>query len=422
MANRDHTRLLRTSVQEWNVWRKVNPTHRPDLHAANLRGAVLTGANLRGADCRDADFREATCLEADFRGATFRKAVLKNAIFDGADLTGANFRRAFLQGVSLKNAVINNCVMNFTRLEGADLSGAHIRGADIYKTTFTDAVLVNVDFAKSSISNVAFQRTRLRGSDFSRVKLHDIIFDHADLSDTRGFDTSKMSGQNRIDNATLRQSGTLSMRLLLGFGLDENVVVSREAKAISIAFRREVWAQLLPIESALAATLGDKFTIEKQSDGVTITLESPELLQSALDAVLPVLASLHVAAPGEIVSVTSELQGINPQLLAPTNLQDQLAYLVQRFDEEMPADRRKLTNKEELAVKLVESGFRGAVAEWLRRWLESPSNASSRIFAKEVFLRFKRYLFAAKEIENIPRLRANSDTRQLVNVQDPMQE
>ena len=49
MANQEHLQMLKRGVEAWNKWRKGNGyITRPDLRAADLWEASLSGADLRG--------------------------------------------------------------------------------------------------------------------------------------------------------------------------------------------------------------------------------------------------------------------------------------------------------------------------------------------------------------------------------------
>ena len=82
-----------------------------DLHATNLRGAILEGVNLTGAN-----LAEAKCLWADLRRANLTEANLREADLAFADLSGANLTRATCSWEDLTKA----------NLKGANLTGAEI--------------------------------------------------------------------------------------------------------------------------------------------------------------------------------------------------------------------------------------------------------------------------------------------------------
>jgi TIR domain/Pentapeptide repeats (8 copies) len=121
MANPEHLVQIKRGPVSWDTWRRKNPTIRPDLSRADLRGANLLMAQLVLAD-----FIEADLSGADLRGAHLNEAQLVLADLGGADLRGADLRGAHLDCAHLHLA-------NF---HGADLDGADLDGADIRNTLF----------------------------------------------------------------------------------------------------------------------------------------------------------------------------------------------------------------------------------------------------------------------------------------------
>jgi uncharacterized protein YjbI with pentapeptide repeats len=96
MADKTQLAMLKSGVNEWNVWRTAHADLHPDLSDAHLHGLDLIGANLAGADLRKADLRGANLSDASLtgarlEGATFFKAVLDRADISGANLVGAQF-------------------------------------------------------------------------------------------------------------------------------------------------------------------------------------------------------------------------------------------------------------------------------------------------------------------------------------------
>jgi len=409
MTSDDQIKLLRKSTSEWNAWRTSNTNSRPDLHNADLSCADLANANLRGVVLRKAILKGAKCTNADLRGAVLFKANLEGAVFDKADLTGVELSRAALEGVSFADACLDNSTIVSVDLRRANFIRARMRKAVIRRVRVHGSNFADAHFAKSTISDARFMGSVMRNADFTGVRLSKVHFSDVDLSDARGLETIKHFGPSTLDKGTRTRSGQLSLKFLFDMGQDEKVVVTHARKAVHIAFKRELWAQLVPLEHALAAALGDKFSISKQSDAITVMLADPDLIQVALDAVLPVLAGIEAAVPGEIIKVATELKGLDPNILEAARLHDQLAYLIERFDEEMPPERLRLTGRQQAVVGLVENGFRGVVASWLKRWFEAPEDAPPKRFVRQTYSRFKRFLFAAKEISDMPTLVAHCD-------------
>jgi uncharacterized protein YjbI with pentapeptide repeats len=80
MADPSHLDILKEGVEAWNEWRTQNPSITPDLTAAHLLMADLSGANLSHAN-----LSEAMLAQADLT-----RANLTDANLSGADLTAAN--------------------------------------------------------------------------------------------------------------------------------------------------------------------------------------------------------------------------------------------------------------------------------------------------------------------------------------------
>ena len=89
MANKEHLKILKKGVKEWNHWRESNPDEEPDLVGANLKGKNLIEANFSNANLQGASLNG-----ADLAGADFRHAHLQGVKFTAANLTGAKFNHA----------------------------------------------------------------------------------------------------------------------------------------------------------------------------------------------------------------------------------------------------------------------------------------------------------------------------------------
>lgn len=123
MPNSKQLALLKSSVDEWNVWRREQRDVIPDLKGAYLRRVRLERVNLSRALLFETNFRRANLSRANFRAAH-----LGGADLSGADLSRVSFRRA--------------------NLNGANLSRADLRGADFSNATFGSTVFGNVDLSE----------------------------------------------------------------------------------------------------------------------------------------------------------------------------------------------------------------------------------------------------------------------------------
>jgi hypothetical protein len=99
MADSEQFNLLMSDVVAWNAWREKNPTAKPDLSYAVMRGADLMLADLSGADMRECDL-----VLANLRGADLRNADLSGANLVGARLLGVDLAHATVRGADLSTA------------------------------------------------------------------------------------------------------------------------------------------------------------------------------------------------------------------------------------------------------------------------------------------------------------------------------
>ncbi|HLJ91356.1 MAG TPA: pentapeptide repeat-containing protein [Candidatus Angelobacter sp.] len=72
MATGEHTKILKRGVDAWNRWRVENPSIKPDIDGADLRGAHLSGAFF---------------YDANLRVVKMTGADLSKALLDDASLT-----------------------------------------------------------------------------------------------------------------------------------------------------------------------------------------------------------------------------------------------------------------------------------------------------------------------------------------------
>jgi hypothetical protein len=134
MANEEHVAILKQGVEAWNKWRNENPTIRPDLGGADLRGANLRRAILREADLRGAILREADLCEAILSGARLIGTDLSWATLGGANLSGADLNEANLQAATLVH----------TNLEAADITGCRIYGISAWNVRLEGVIQANL--------------------------------------------------------------------------------------------------------------------------------------------------------------------------------------------------------------------------------------------------------------------------------------
>lgn len=120
----------------------------PQLRAARLAQADLSGedlkwANLSQADLRQANLSRADLLGANLNGANLEEANLEGAILRGADLSGAKLGKAFLMRADLHWAILRNSDLRYADLSGSDLQGADLENATLEGADLEGANLKN---------------------------------------------------------------------------------------------------------------------------------------------------------------------------------------------------------------------------------------------------------------------------------------
>jgi hypothetical protein len=83
MTKDEMVKLLRSSVADFNAWRRCNPDEAIDLSGASFAWNDLSGANLSDASLREADF-----YRADLTGANLSDSNLYRAMLTDSKLTG----------------------------------------------------------------------------------------------------------------------------------------------------------------------------------------------------------------------------------------------------------------------------------------------------------------------------------------------
>jgi len=121
----------------WNEWRRNNPSIRPLLFDAPLRGKDLSGFNFCNANLIGANLREATLAHANFHDANLGGAHLNDA-----DLSNANFCRTDLYE---------------TDFSDANLTGANLQGVQMVRTNFSGAKVVDCTIYGMSAWNLKLE-------------------------------------------------------------------------------------------------------------------------------------------------------------------------------------------------------------------------------------------------------------------------
>jgi len=225
MGNTEHLEILKKGVDDWNQWRTLNTTIRPDLHeahlssanlsSANLRGADLSRANLRGAILRGADLSRANLVRAYLRRADLSEADLKVADLKVADLSRANLIRANLSKADLSKANLSKA--NLIR---AELSEANLRVADLSRAELSEANLSKANLIRANLYGAILSKT-----DFHSSSTGWTIFANVDLSLAEGLETVNHLGPSSIGIDTIyRSGGKIPEVFLRGVGVPDSLI------------------------------------------------------------------------------------------------------------------------------------------------------------------------------------------------------
>jgi hypothetical protein len=132
------------------------PGGRLDLHATDLRKALLQRANLQEARLDGAQLQEANLDRAQLQKASLEKAQLRGAnLFAAhleevnlfaAQLQGADLNYAYLQGARLERAQLQGAKLAHAELQGANLSSAQLQKARLDEAQLQDAILLDANF------------------------------------------------------------------------------------------------------------------------------------------------------------------------------------------------------------------------------------------------------------------------------------
>lgn len=182
MANAEQLALLLSNqadvlggTDDWNEWRRSNPTEPIDLSGANLFKANLTGALLHKANLHDANL-----LEANLIGAILYEADLSEAFLKGANLLEADFR-----GARLTNAVFEDANLYEADFSYATLTGANFIKAELTYANFTHAVLNKANFSKATLEDTILEDAVLDEASFALANLFRTNFLRANMKDAR---------------------------------------------------------------------------------------------------------------------------------------------------------------------------------------------------------------------------------------------
>lgn len=225
MANSEHLKILKQSVEAWNNWRNENDAIKPDLSEAYLFRADLRRANLSGTE-----LKRIYLSHADLGGADLRRANLSDADLHGANLTRANLRRALLSRADFSQANFTGSDLRradliFAYLGRANLTGADLRGANLNVVYLCDANLSNADLSWAMLNWTNLNGANLTRANLKKARLNRTVFSANDLRNTFGLEDVIHSGPSSIGIDTIYMSeGKIPEVFLRGAGIPENFI------------------------------------------------------------------------------------------------------------------------------------------------------------------------------------------------------
>lgn len=238
MANRQHLKLLRRGVRDWNRWR-AGTQERPNLRRASLRGARLKEVNLSDADLSGCNISEAWLPRADLSRANLSGAQLGGADLSYAKLIGASFNdanltEAVLIGADLTGAtlaaMLYKAKMSLTNVTGADVVGAYLYEADL-----SGANLSGADLSSTQITKADLSFANLAGARLVRAEMNQVNLTHANLCDA-DLRSAHLSGALMI--GTLLENANLSDANVYGAAVWDVKVDGAKQENLSIAGNR----------------------------------------------------------------------------------------------------------------------------------------------------------------------------------------
>jgi uncharacterized protein YjbI with pentapeptide repeats len=184
VPDREHLALLQQGVDVWNDWRANEPSIRPDLSEANLKGAKLGSlghgadlsmANLIGADLIGADLVGANLIGADLRGAKLIKSKLILANLSEANLSEANLSEANLSEANLFGAVFSGADLSMANLLGANLTDANLGRVNVSKADLQVSILLGTDFTGADLTGCRVYGASAWGLKLERTKQQNLV-------------------------------------------------------------------------------------------------------------------------------------------------------------------------------------------------------------------------------------------------------
>jgi uncharacterized protein YjbI with pentapeptide repeats len=224
MADPKQLKILKSGVENWNNFRKDNPTLKIDLSNADLSKVKINNANLVYADLVYSNL-----VYANLNGSDFSKASLSNANLCDANLIGTNFSRANLNdanlsGANLSTANLSRANLTKANFSQANLSHVKLRWAYLSEANFSGADLHKANLMQARFYFTIFLQSQLSEASFQDAHLNNTIFSNTNLSKTKFLESCIFYDKCFIDYHTLSKSGNLPVNFLRGCGLSETYI------------------------------------------------------------------------------------------------------------------------------------------------------------------------------------------------------
>jgi hypothetical protein len=175
MADPEQLEVLKRGTPAWNRWRVENRSVVPDLSAAHLQHARLSGADIAGANFELTYFGDADLSGANLTGANLSQAYLRSATLQGATAEYARMLETELSGANLSGARLARANLRAARLGGADLSGADLRGATLIECDLRHAIAVGTSFRDADLSRSRIYGISAWNIDLQGATQHDLV-------------------------------------------------------------------------------------------------------------------------------------------------------------------------------------------------------------------------------------------------------
>ena len=211
--------LEKGDVAAFNAQR--SPRGRPDLFAAELPNAKLSGvdlsqANLEKADLTGADLSDATLLSADLSGTDGSGIDVSGAIGVRMRLRGAWWDEAKLAAADLSRGDLTEAVLTNSTGEGVRLVGAKLRHANCAKVSWPDAELSEAklhhcDFTEADLSRVDLTEAVATEVIAIKAKLDGAIANQVNFNESDLTGASMVGG--RFQNGSFAQAKLIDVDL-----------------------------------------------------------------------------------------------------------------------------------------------------------------------------------------------------------------